>query len=72
MKNIIHIENLAFEYLSQEEESEVLRALDGVSLDIGEGSFTAILGRNGSGKSTLAKQLNALLTPLEGDVISAA
>ena len=69
MKNIIHIENLAFEYLSQEEESEVLRALDGVSLDIGEGSFTAILGRNGSGKSTLAKQLNALLTPLEGDVI---
>ena len=60
MKNIIHIENLAFEYLSQEEESEVLRALDGVSLDIGEGSFTAILGRNDSGKEKAAKTLTNL------------
>ena len=69
MRNIIHIENLTFEYLMSEEDETPVRALNGISLDIEEGSFTAVLGRNGSGKSTLSKQLNALLTPLEGDVI---
>ena len=43
-------------------------ALEQVSLDIGKGSFVAILGHNGSGKSTLAKHLNALLLPTEGTV----
>ena len=44
------------------------KALNGVSLDIGEGEFVAIVGHNGSGKSTLAKMLNALLLPDEGTV----
>ena len=43
-----------------------MRAVDGVSLAIERGSFTAILGKNGSGKSTLAKNLNGLLLPTEG------
>lgn len=47
---------------------KTIRALDGVSLDIEEGSFTAIIGRNGSGKSTLAKNMNGLLLPTEGSV----
>lgn len=42
------------------------RALDGVSLQVKEGDFIAVLGANGSGKSTFAKHLNALLTPTEG------
>ena len=42
--------------------------LDGVSLDIEEGSFVAVLGHNGSGKSTLAKHLNAILLPSGGKV----
>lgn len=65
MENIIHIENLIYEY-PQEEEKEVLRAIRGISLDIERGSFTAIIGRNGSGKSTLAKLLNGLFVPTEG------
>ena len=43
-------------------------ALAGVSLEIEEGTFTAILGANGSGKSTLARHVNALLTPSSGSV----
>ena len=38
MENIIHIENLIYEY-PQEEEKEVLRAIRGISLDIERGSF---------------------------------
>ena len=43
-------------------------ALEGIDLQIGQGSFTCILGGNGSGKSTLAKHVNALLVPDEGRV----
>ena len=42
------------------------RAIDGVDIDIPEGSFVAILGHNGSGKSTLAKHMNAILVPSGG------
>jgi energy-coupling factor transport system ATP-binding protein len=45
-----------------------MRALDGVNLSIGRGSFVAIIGRNGSGKSTLAKNINALFMPTLGVV----
>ena len=42
--------------------------LDGVDLEIAEGSFVAVLGHNGSGKSTLAKHMNAILLPTGGKV----
>ena len=68
MEEMIRIEDIVFEYPPAEEGEKAVRALDGVSLHIKEGSFTAVLGRNGSGKSTLSKQMNALLIPDEGDV----
>ena len=43
-------------------------AVAGVSLQIREGEFIAILGQNGSGKTTLAKHLNGLLQPTGGTV----
>ena len=45
-----------------------MESLCGVSLEIEEGTFVAILGHNGSGKSTLAKHMNAILIPDEGRV----
>lgn len=68
---IIKAVNLIFNYIRHDEEDntdEVTNALRGVSLDINEGSFVAILGHNGSGKSTFAKLMNGILLPSEGIV----
>lgn len=43
-------------------------ALDGISIEIAEGSFTAVLGVNGAGKSTLGQILSGMLRPTEGGV----
>ena len=68
---IIRAVNLIFDYIRRDEETEkeeVNHALRGVSLDIEEGSFVAILGHNGSGKSTFAKLMNGILLPTDGTV----
>ena len=45
-----------------------IRALDGVTLDVGEGEILGLLGPNGSGKSTLLKVVARLIPPDEGSI----
>ena len=66
---MIHAEELIYEYDKRDDEGNVIgfeRAIDGIDIDIPQGSFVAILGHNGSGKSTLAKHMNAILVPTGG------
>ena len=46
----------------------MVKALDGIDLEIERGKFTAIIGTSGSGKSTLLNMLGGLDIPTEGSI----
>lgn len=70
-QNTIEIKDVSFSYDIYEESSAKAprKALDGISVSIEKGSYTAILGSNGSGKSTLAKIIDILEVPDSGRVV---
>ena len=47
----------------------VIKALDGVSVDINRGDVMVVIGPSGSGKSTLLRSLNLLEEPTAGSII---
>ncbi len=57
---VIKIENLRKDYKD-------VRAVDGISLEIGEGELFSLLGVNGAGKTTTVKMLATLTEPTGGD-----
>lgn len=63
---MIHIQNVSRTYGVGT--ARPVRALDGLSLSLEEGSFTALTGPSGCGKSTLLHLLGALDTPDAGEI----
>jgi ABC-type lipoprotein export system ATPase subunit len=49
-------------------DGDVIKALDGVDLEVREGEFVAIMGPSGSGKSTMLNMLGALDVPDSGEI----
>ncbi len=66
MKNIITLKNLKRDYITK---GEVVHALCGITLDVEDGEFIAVVGRSGSGKSTLMNILGCLDKPTDGEYI---
>ena len=64
MAYLVELNNV-YKIYGEGKESEV-RALDGVSLTIDRGDFTAIVGQSGSGKSTMMNVLGCLDIPTRG------
>ena len=66
MNPIIRLDHLQKTYHSG---GQPVRAVRGVTLDIGRGEFVAVMGTSGSGKSTLMNILGCLDRPTEGRYI---
>lgn len=66
MKIGVSVQNVTKDYYMG---SEVVHALRGVSFDVPEGDYVAIMGASGSGKSTLLNLLGCLDHPTSGKIL---
>ena len=65
MESILKVKDLKKYYGSDE---ALVKALDGVSLEINRGEFVAVVGTSGSGKSTLLNMIGGLDNPTYGKI----
>lgn len=65
MANIIELKNVAKHYIMGE---NIVKALDGINIQIEEGGFVAIMGPSGSGKSTGMNLTGSLDYATKGDI----
>ncbi len=63
---MIAAQNLSLQYTAAD---RLVAVLSGVSFEIADGEFVALMGPNGSGKTSLARCLNGIIPPSQGAVI---
>ncbi|MBQ2877158.1 MAG: ABC transporter ATP-binding protein [Clostridia bacterium] len=61
MKNLLEIRDLEVNY-------GLIKAIKGVSFDVGEGEIVALIGANGAGKTTIMHAINGLIPKAAGTV----
>ena len=59
---MLNVNNIEVVYMN------VIRVLQGVSLEVGDGNIVALLGANGGGKTTTLKAISGLLKTEQGEV----
>lgn len=71
VESAVYVRGLAVEVRDRKRKNTKIRLLDGLSFDIPEGSFTAIIGPSGCGKTTLLRVLSGLSESTEGTALLA-
>ncbi len=55
--------------LTRQNSEQVVRAVDGINLDIRSGEIIGLVGESGCGKSTLARIISGILPPSNGRIL---
>src|SRR3990167_9485128 len=66
MKPVIEVKNLVKKFPTKD--GEGFTAVDGISFEVYEGSFTGFLGPNGAGKTTTIQMMLDIITPTSGEI----
>ena len=66
MAILYHIKDLERYYIQK---AEIVKAVNGITLDIYQGDFLAVLGPSGAGKTTFLNLLATLDTPSNGAIV---